>query len=100
MIVHADGATERWRQPRVEPWEQPRRDPGERRPQHRRWRRSAGRLRDDGANVSALLEQRRRRRSAREATAASASPRAPWHAHQEQNAPPHAPLGSLGQIRW
>ena len=29
-----------------------------------RWRRSAGRLRDDGANLRALLKRRRRRRSA------------------------------------
>ena len=37
---------------------------GERRPQHPAVRRSAGRLRDDGANLRALLKRRRRRRSA------------------------------------
>jgi hypothetical protein len=31
-IVHADGKTERWRQPRLAAWEVPRRDPAERRP--------------------------------------------------------------------
>ena len=31
-LVHADGRTERWRQPRLARWEVPRRDPTERRP--------------------------------------------------------------------
>ena len=31
-LVHADGSTERWRQPRLAQWEVPRRDPAERRP--------------------------------------------------------------------
>ena len=31
-LVHADGSTERWRQPRLARWEVPRRDPAERRP--------------------------------------------------------------------
>ena len=31
-IVHEDGTTERWRQPRLAPWEVPRRDPAEPRP--------------------------------------------------------------------
>ena len=32
MIVHDDGTTDRWRQPRLAPWEVPRRDPAEPRP--------------------------------------------------------------------
>jgi hypothetical protein len=32
-IVHKDGTTERWRQPRLAPWEVPRRDRSEPRPQ-------------------------------------------------------------------
>ena len=32
QLVHADGRTERWRQPRLVQWEVPRRDPSERRP--------------------------------------------------------------------
>ncbi|WP_084801651.1 VRR-NUC domain-containing protein [Bradyrhizobium sp. Ec3.3] len=32
VIVHDDGTTERWRQPRLAPWEVPRRDPAEPRP--------------------------------------------------------------------
>jgi hypothetical protein len=31
-LVHEDGTTERWRQPRLAPWEVPRRDPAEPRP--------------------------------------------------------------------
>jgi len=31
-LVHEDGTTERWRQPRLAPWELPRRDPAEPRP--------------------------------------------------------------------
>jgi hypothetical protein len=31
-LVHNDGTTERWRQPRLAPWEVPRRDPAEPRP--------------------------------------------------------------------
>jgi VRR-NUC domain len=33
-LVHPDGRTQRWRQPRLARWEVPRRDPSERRPQH------------------------------------------------------------------
>jgi hypothetical protein len=57
-LVHTDGTTERWRQPRLAPWEVPRRDPAEPRPNapdvaarrraaRRRWRaRQANRARE------------------------------------------------------
>lgn len=70
--VHADGRTERWRQPWLAPWEVPRRDPAERRPNApevaaerrevtRRWRErkraraleTAATQRDEGAQLAA-----------------------------------------------
>jgi hypothetical protein len=59
-LVHNDGTTERWRQPRLAPWEVPRRDPAEPRPNapdvaaRRRAARQRWRLRQGAARVTDL----------------------------------------------
>lgn len=56
-LVHADGTTERWRQPRLAQWEVPRRDPAERRPNAPEVvaeRREAGRRRRERKRARAL----------------------------------------------
>jgi hypothetical protein len=86
--IDEDGATARWRQPRLARWEVPRRDPTEERPQHP----DIARERNEAARM-----RRMRRAEEKAATAAAVSPFAATRALNRHATPRNAGHGIVAR---